>query len=61
MSVETAKNPMGVRNFAPLRPYMSLGWGILFASLSLLACTGLPEPYYCHSVFEIQLMFDAFS
>lgn len=30
------------------RPYMSLGWGIVFASLSLLACTGLPEPCYCH-------------
>lgn len=29
---------------------MSLGWGIVFASLSLLACTGLPEPCYCHWV-----------
>lgn len=31
------------------RPYMAFGWSLIFLSISLIACLGLPEPYYCHT------------
>ena len=31
------------------RPYMAFGWGLIFLSISLISCLGLPDPYYCHT------------
>lgn len=31
------------------RPYMAFGWSLIFLSISLIACLGLPDPYYCHT------------